>query len=123
MHWSGWIPTLLALIVGGWMLIDGVRAMVVGDYFTPAQGDYAGQLGPWARIVSSFGIDPRGSLMMGIFILFGLAMIASAIGLILNQGWAWWSMLVLSIGVLWYAPFGSIAGLTSIVVLLLAPLR
>ena len=79
------------------MLIDGLRAVILGDYFTPAKGDYAGQLGPWAQVVRWIGIDPRGLFMKTVFILFGLALVGSAVGLALNLTWAWWSTLLLSV--------------------------
>jgi hypothetical protein len=61
--------------------------------------------------------------MKGIFMLPGLALAASVVGLALHLTWAWWSAFVLSVPALWDAPFGSMAGLISIIVLLLAPLR
>jgi hypothetical protein len=53
MHWTGWIVAALAALNGGWMTFDGARAFFVGDYVTPSSGEYAGQLGPWADVVSS----------------------------------------------------------------------
>jgi len=37
----------LAAVEAGWMLFDGSRALIVGDYVTAKSGPYAGQLGPW----------------------------------------------------------------------------
>ena len=34
-------------------------ALIAGDYVTPSKGQYAGQLGPWARLVSAVGLEPR----------------------------------------------------------------
>lgn len=58
MHWSGWIVVVLAAVNAGWMLFDGSRALVVGDYVTPSTGEYARQLGPWATLVEAVGLDP-----------------------------------------------------------------
>lgn len=45
MHWTGWTVAILGVILGSWLLFDGTRALVVGDYVTPRSGKYAGQLG------------------------------------------------------------------------------
>jgi hypothetical protein len=42
---------------------DGSRALIVGDYVTPKSGAYAGQLGPWAKLVAAVGIEPRSTVM------------------------------------------------------------
>lgn len=40
-----------------WMVFDGSRALLLGDYVTPAAGPYAGELGPWADVMRAIGID------------------------------------------------------------------
>ena len=67
MAWLKWIIVLLAVTEAGWMTFDGLRALVVGDYVTPKTGEWAGQLGPWSRLVSAVGIEPRSTLMKCIF--------------------------------------------------------
>lgn len=62
MDWLRLLAVALALIESGWMAFDGMRALLVGDYVTPRSGPYAGQLGPWARLVSAVGIEPRSTL-------------------------------------------------------------
>jgi hypothetical protein len=59
----GWVVVLLAGVEAGWMVADGARALVIGDYRTPARGRHAGQLGPWAGLVQLVGIPPRSTLM------------------------------------------------------------
>jgi hypothetical protein len=54
-----WIVTALAVLAGGWMAFDGARALIVGDYVTPQEGEYAGELGPWAALLESVGLEPR----------------------------------------------------------------
>ena len=73
MGWLRWLVIALALAEAGWMAFDGIRALVVGDYVTPRSGSYAGQLGPWARLVSAVGIGPRSTLMKAVFAVYGLA--------------------------------------------------
>jgi hypothetical protein len=55
MQYHKWIVLTLTLLLGSWLLLDGIRAIVVGDYFTPNNGPHAGQLGPWSKIVSNLG--------------------------------------------------------------------
>jgi hypothetical protein len=73
MHWTAWIVAALVILNGGWMAFDGARALVVGDYVTPKTGQYAGQLGPWAKLIQAIGIEPRSTLMKSIFFIYGLA--------------------------------------------------
>ena len=37
-----WLTVLLCLLQGGYMLLDGCRALVVGTYITPSAGEHAG---------------------------------------------------------------------------------
>ncbi len=123
MHWSGWIVVGLALFVGGWFVFDGARALAVGEYVTPKTGQYAGQLGPWSKVVSAIGIDPRSTLMKTIFVAYGLLWLAVIVCFILGLKWAWWAMLIAAVGSLWYLPFGTLLGLVQISLLLMPALR
>lgn len=111
MPWKKLIITTLVLLTAGWMLFDGSRALIVGDYVTEPAGEYAGQLGPWANLMQKLGIEPRSTLMKSIFVLYGLVAIATM--------WCYWArypwagsalMLVCFLG-LWYLPFGTISNL------------
>ena len=53
----------------------GHRAFIVGDDVTPRSGPYAGQLGPWSRVVSAARIEPRPSPMKSIFVVCGAALL------------------------------------------------
>lgn len=33
-----WLITILVLLNAGWMVFDGMRALLVGDYLTPKSG-------------------------------------------------------------------------------------
>jgi hypothetical protein len=123
MHWTGWLVVLLAAMTQGWMAYDGAHALLRGDYVTPKSGQYAGQLGPWAKVVSAAGIEPRSTLMKIIFVAYGGVTLLIAIGFILGFKWAWWGMLVAAILGLWYLPFGTLLNIIMIVLLLLPPLR
>ena len=123
MHWTGWIVVGLAVFVGGWFVFDGARALAVGDYVTPKTGQYAGQLGPWSKVVSAIGIDPRSTLMKTIFVAYGLLWLTVIVCFILGLKWAWWAMLIAAVGSLWYLPFGTLLGLVQIILLLMPSLR
>jgi hypothetical protein len=112
---------LCVLLEGGWMAFDGGRALVVGDYVTPKAGQYAGQLGPWAKVVQALGIRPRGALMKGIFLVYGVLWLLVAAAFLFGVSWSWWGMLFLAAGALWYLPFGTLLSVVQLI--LLAVLR
>lgn len=118
-----WIVVALALTVAGWMAFDGTRALVVGDYVTPAEGEYAGQLGPWADLVSKVGIEPRSTLMKSIFAVYGGLWLAIIVAFALRASGAWWGMAVAAAGSLWYLPFGTLLGVIQLVLLCLPSVR
>ncbi len=123
MHWLAWVVLALALIEGGWLAFDGGRALVVGDYVTPTSGQYAGQLGPWAQVVSAIGIEPRSTLMKSIHLVLGLTWIGTMICFVLRTSWAWSGMVLCAVLALWYLPFGTVLSLIQIVLLLLPAVR
>ena len=123
MHWLAWLVLVLALTEGGWLAFDGGRALVVGDYVTPKSGQYAGQLGPWAKVVSAVGIEPRSTLMKSIHLVLGVVWLAVMVCFALGLEWAWSGMLVCAVLGLWYLPFGTLLSIIQIVLLLLPPLR
>ncbi len=113
----------LAFVEGSWLTFDGGHALLVGDYVTPRSGQYAGQLGPWAKVVSAIGIEPRSTLMKSIHLVLGLAWIVVMICFALGLPWAWSGMLVCAVLGLWYLPFGTILSVIQIILLLLPALR
>jgi hypothetical protein len=123
MHWTGWIVVALALLNGGYMVYDGSRALIVGDFITPSSGDYAGQLGPWSRLAEAVGIPPRSTLMKLVFVGYGILSLAMAVSFSLRLPWAWWGMLIVAILGLWNLIFGTAVNLVMIVLLLLPVVR
>lgn len=113
----------MALFEGGWLAFDGSRALLVGDYITPHSGRFAGQLGPWSKLVSAVGIEPRSTLMKSIHAVIGAAWLVMIIAFILGAGWAWWGMLGCAIAALWYAPVGTVLSVVQIILLLWPSLR
>jgi hypothetical protein len=123
MHWLRWIVLALALLEGGWLAFDGGRALVVGDYVTPRSGKYAGQLGPWSKLVSAAGLEPRSTLVKSIHLVLGLGWVAASVCFALETAGSWWGMLVCAVLGLWYLPFGTLLSLVQIVLLLLPAVR
>jgi hypothetical protein len=123
MHWSAWIVAALVVLNGGWMAFDGTRAPIAGDYLTPKTGQYAGQLGPWSKVVQAAGIAPRSTLMKSIFVVYGFVYLIVMAAFLLKASWAWPAMLIVAALGLWHLPFGTLINLIVIVLLLLPPLR
>lgn len=118
MRWLRWVIAALALLVGGWMAFDGGRALVVGEYVTPAQGPHAGELGPWKLVVAAVGIDPRSTLMKSIFLVYGLAWVGVIALFLLGARPAPVLMIVFAAGSLWYLPFGTLLGVIQVTLLM-----
>lgn len=118
MPWFGKAVIALAIIQGGWLVFDGGRAIIIGDYVTPHSGQRAGQLGLWARIVSLAGIEPRSTLMKIIHIGLGLGWLGVATGLVLNAPWARPGVLACAVLSLWYLPVGTLLSAIQIVLML-----
>lgn len=116
-----WLLAGLVVITGGWMLFDGVRALITGDFVTPQRGAYAGRLGPWARVVTAVGLEPRSTGVKLAFALYGLAYLAALGALLLHVPGAWVAVLILAVAGLWYLPFGTLTNLAVIALLLLSP--
>ncbi len=109
---------LCVVVEAGWMAFDGGRALIVGDYVTPRTGQYAGQLGPWSRLVQAVGLQSRGTLMKSIFLVYGVGWLLVGAAYLAGLSWSWWGMLLLAIGALWYLPFGTLLSVIQIILLL-----
>jgi len=123
MHGLGWVVLVLAFVEGGWLAFDGGRALLVGDYVTPRGGRHAAQLGPWSKLVSAVGIDPRSTGTKLIHLALGLVWLGVMAGFALGSSWAWTGMVVCAVLGLWYLPFGTLLSLIQIGLLLLPALR
>ena len=113
-----WAIIVLIAFTAGWMLFDGSRALVVGDYVTPKTGEYAGQLGPWANLVEAVGFEPRSTVMKAIFVLYGFSGIIAVVAYALKKEWARNALIILAILGLWYLPIGTIANVIALILLL-----
>jgi hypothetical protein len=121
--WLRWAVVVLCLVQGGYMAFDGARALAVGSYITPASGEHAGQLGPWARVVSAVGIPPESIGVKVVFVVLGTLWLVTGVGVAVQAGWAWLLGLVLAVGTLWYLVPGTVISLLVLVLLLTPPVR
>jgi lysylphosphatidylglycerol synthetase-like protein (DUF2156 family) len=110
-------------LLGGWLAFDGVRALTVGDYITPASGAHAGQLGPWSRLVAAIGIEPRSPLMKAVHVALGLLWLVAVAGFAARVSWAWWAVLACAMASFWYLPIGTGIGIIELILLVLPSLR
>lgn len=117
MHALKWLVIAIALFQGGWLVFDGTRALRVGDYVTPASGPHAGQLGPWSRVVSALGFNPRSAFIKWLHVALGLAWLLATVLFVLRLSAGWWMLLGVGIASLWYLPLGTV--LSAIVLALL----
>src|SRR5690349_16026636 len=95
---------VIAVIIGGWLVFDGSRALIKGDYVTPQSGPSAGQLGPWSRVVAALGIAPRGTFMKCLHLVLGILWLISAGYFVFCPPCGRTCLLITSIGTLWYLP-------------------
>ncbi|HEX6208162.1 MAG TPA: hypothetical protein VF058_07380 [Actinomycetota bacterium] len=113
----------LAVLSAGYMVMDGTRALVRGDYLTPSSGAHAGRLGPWAGIVRALGIEPRSMGMKAFFVIYGTVWLAVTVTFALGVNWSWLAMLALAIGSLWYLIPGTLLSAVIIALLLIPSVR
>ncbi len=113
-----WVIVVFALLLGGWLCVDGVRALFFGDYLTPTSGPYAGQLGPWSHLVSAVGLSPRGTPIKCLHVALGAGWLIAALRLGRRQGRR--LTLWCSVATLWYLPVGTAVSIFTLVCLLMS---
>ena len=111
------IIIFLSLLNAGYMAFDGGLALLTGDYIRPKDGEYAGQLGPWNKIVSAIGIDPMSNLMKSIFLGIGIYGIIATLCFAFGVPAGWKMLLAFCILSAWNLMFGTMSSLLVIVLL------
>lgn len=104
--WLTLAIVLCALATGAWMLFDGSRALIIGDYVTPQSGEYKGQLGPWSGLVEAVGLPARSFPMKCIFVSYGLLWLLGIL-FFLTKEWGWKVLAGLALITTWYLPVGT----------------
>ena len=115
--------SVIALLVGGWLVSDGIRALATGDYLTARTGPRAGQLGPWARLVAKAGFDPRGTPIKALHIALGGVWLIGLAFFLTGAAAGWWLLIICSVGSLWYLPLGTVLSLIELSLLLTSAAR
>ena len=119
MDWKNWVIVILVAFTSGWMLFDGTRALILGDYVTLKSGIYSGQLGPWSNLVRAIGIEPRSTFMKSIFVAYGLIALAAVVCFVARTSLSNTFLVIVCILGLWYLPIGTVANLIALILLLL----
>ena len=113
-----WVVVALAVLAGGWMVFDGVRALVVGDYVR-----IGGELGPWTSVVEAVGIDPAGTPMKVFLVVYGSAWLVAAQLYAWGAPYARAAMVAFAACSLWYLVAGTVSGLVQLGLLTLGHRR
>ena len=104
--------TILGLLNGGYMLLDGIYVMLKGKYIGPEKP------GPWANLFYKLKIDV---FALGpLFIDFGLVWLFWLYCLWTNQNWTYVFGIVISILTFWYLPVGTIFSVIILLILVFA---
>ena len=102
------VVSAIPIAVGGYMLFDGMHALLLGSYYGPG-------IGPWGFLVSIAGIDP--GAMAAPFVIQGSLWLFFLAAGVYHRRWAWYGKLATAIATLWYIPFGTILSIAQVVVL------
>ncbi|HEV8286440.1 MAG TPA: hypothetical protein VGQ09_19160 [Chitinophagaceae bacterium] len=104
--------SILGLLNGGYMLLDGIFVMIKGKYIGPPKP------GPWANLFYKLNIDV---FKLGpLFIVFGLVWLIWLYSLWTNQSWAYIFGLIISILTIWYLPVGTVFSIIIFLILVFA---
>jgi hypothetical protein len=110
---------LLAVAVGGWMLVDGVHCLLRGKYIGPDKP------GPWSIPFIAIGINPF--RLAPLFIVLGVCWLVALVCLLTAPPnlvpAAWIISLMVAVASLWYLPVGTVLSLVYIAVLVIARAR
>ena len=118
------LPVLaIAVLIGGWLIFDGSRALIVGDYVTPRSGSSAGQPGPWSHVISALGFEPRSTAIKCLHVVLGLLWLGAAFCFQRSPSSGWVALLITSVCSLWYLPVGTVLSVAEIALLFLPSIR
>lgn len=102
--------TILGLLNGGFMLLDGIYVTINGKYIGPKKP------GPWAEMFYKMNVDV---FKLGwLFILYGMLWLIWIYSLWTNKEWTYAIGLTISILTLWYLPIGTLLSIIVLVILL-----
>jgi hypothetical protein len=103
--------TILGLLNGGYMLIDGIFVILKGKYIGPEKP------GPWAEMFYKMNIDV---FELGwLFVLYSILWLIWLFGVWTDKEWAYMYGIMISILTLWYLPVGTLFSIIIVAVLIL----
>lgn len=105
------IITILSLINGLYMLIDGIHVIIKSKYLGPEKP------GPWANTFHKMNIDVFN--LGPLFIIYGIAWLTFLYGIWTGQSWAYFFGIIISILTLWYLPIGTFISIIILILLLI----
>ncbi len=104
--------TILAILNGGYMLLDGIYVLLKGKYIGSERP------GPWSLLFEKLNIDV---FKLGpLFITFGILWLIWIYGLWANQQWTFTFGILISVLTLWYLPIGTLISLIIVGILIFA---
>lgn len=104
--------SILGLLNGGYMLLDGLFVMLKGKYIGPEKP------GPWAIPFNKLGVEV---FKLGpLFIIFGILWLTWLYSLWTHQSWSFLFGIIISMLTLWYLPAGTLFSLIILLVLIFA---
>ncbi len=100
---------LLVFYLAGYLLYDGLHAFATGNYaqafLEAGDNPYAAK---WMQLVQGLGINPIGTFMKSIHVLWGLWGLWALSLFTFNVWGSRWNLFFYCICCLWYMSFGSI---------------
>lgn len=104
------IVVILSMVIGAYMLIDGIFVILNGKYIGPVKP------GPWSILFEKLNINV---FKLGpLFCLYGAAWIVFSYFLSMNTSWVRIFGVILGLSTLWYLPLGTLISMIVIVMLL-----
>lgn len=102
--------TILGLLNGGYMLLDGIYVILKGKYIGPEKP------GPWANLFYKLNVDV---FKLGpVFVVYGLLWLILVYGVLTAQSWVYMFGLIVAFLSLWYLPVGTVVSVVVIIMLL-----
>jgi len=103
---------LLAVLVGGFMVVDAFHALYTGNYLT-----FNGQVGPWAAVLARAHLNSDSLGVKLLFLALGALYVVVALDYARNDLRSEGGVAAIAILTLWYIPFGAFCSLVVLILL------
>jgi len=130
MAWVRGFVAFLGILQAGYMTVDGVHAIVRGNYVTVlprvARFESARVREPsapmlWEGVVKAAGINPRSAWMKLFFVAYGLAWLAVIYRFATGHAWGRAGMILMVVGSLWWIGPATFLAISQLLLLILLP--